>query len=269
MRPSSVAVHKRRDIFRKAEHARGIDAVWHHRAAIRRHACDPAELPRTQRGHRDVFAARVRLGKNRRSPGVVGIARRDIMHPRREAHARQLIHHPPQRFGESGMEWHREHIVQKHDVLLREHRPQGRRLRIGAGILRQPHRLRTATAQAENLHAMPVLGEKSPVFLHHALDPADHRRGRVMHEGDIHGSRDALSGGMRIVSIIIVLAIVYLVYGRNGEKQSVQTRLAEAQHEAAAVQPVAQQPQPAAVTGSLRAPIDRTRQVLELVKQRN
>ena len=74
---------------------------------------------------------------------------------------------------------------------------------------------------------------------------------------------------MRIVALIIVLAIVYLVYGRNGEKESPQNRVAEAQREAAQVEP----PQPSAstvvVSGSLRAPIDRTRQVLDLVKQRN
>jgi hypothetical protein len=75
---------------------------------------------------------------------------------------------------------------------------------------------------------------------------------------------------MRIVSIIVVLAIVYLVYGSRGEKQSPQSRVAEARQEAAAVQPMAPQPQAgAASSGSLRAPIDRTRQVLELVKQRN
>ena len=80
---------------------------------------------------------------------------------------------------------------------------------------------------------------------------------------------------MRIVAIIIVVAIVYLVYGRNGDKQSpqsLQSHLAEAQREAAAVQPNAPQgaPSPANSSGSsFRAPMDRTRQVLELVKQRN
>lgn len=72
---------------------------------------------------------------------------------------------------------------------------------------------------------------------------------------------------MRIVSIFIVLAIVYLLYGRNGDKQSPQSRIAEAQAEAAAVQP--SQPQSGEVRGSLRAPIDRTRQTLDLVKRRN
>jgi hypothetical protein len=74
---------------------------------------------------------------------------------------------------------------------------------------------------------------------------------------------------MRIVSIFVVLAIVYLVYGRHGDKQSPQTRIAEAQSEAAAVQPpTAQNPAPPPGS-SLRAPIDRTRQTLDLVKKRN
>ena len=77
---------------------------------------------------------------------------------------------------------------------------------------------------------------------------------------------------MRIISIIVVLAIVYLGYGRSGEKQSpqsLQSHVAEAQREAAAVQPLAPQTPAAQPSGSLRAPIDRTRQVLGLVKQRN
>ncbi len=87
--------------------------------------------------------------------------------------------------------------------------------------------------------------------------------------GRFHGAGDALSAGMRIVAIIVVLAIVYLVYGRNGDKQTPQSRIADAQREAAAVQPQTAQapaPQPGS---SVRAPIDRTRQVLDLVKQRN
>jgi hypothetical protein len=90
-----------------------------------------------------------------------------------------------------------------------------------------------------------------------------------VHERDVHGAGDALAAGMRIVSIIVVLGIVYLVYGRSGEKQSPQSRVAEAQHEAAAVQPAAPQAPAAQPTGSLRAPIDRTRQVLDIVKKRN
>ena len=87
--------------------------------------------------------------------------------------------------------------------------------------------------------------------------------------GPLHGAGDALAAGMRIISIIVVVAIVYLVYGRNGEKQSPQSHIAEAQREAAAVQPTAPQTPAAQPGGSLRAPIDRTRQVLGLVKQRN
>ena len=74
---------------------------------------------------------------------------------------------------------------------------------------------------------------------------------------------------MRIVALIIVVAIVYLVYGGNGEKQSLQNRVSEAQREAALVQPVQPSGTPAATNGSLRAPMDRTRQVLNLVKKRN
>ena len=74
---------------------------------------------------------------------------------------------------------------------------------------------------------------------------------------------------MRIVSIFIVLAIVYLLYGRNGDKQSPQSRIAEAQSEAAAVQPADAAPQPGEIRGSLRAPIDRTHQALDVVRKRN
>jgi hypothetical protein len=74
---------------------------------------------------------------------------------------------------------------------------------------------------------------------------------------------------MRIVALIIVVGIVYLVYGRNGEKQSPQSRVAEAQHEASLVQPAPPSAAPSAPSGSLRAPMDRTRQVLEQVKRRN
>jgi len=78
---------------------------------------------------------------------------------------------------------------------------------------------------------------------------------------------------MRIVAIVVVLAIVYYIYGRNGDKTSLQNRVAEAQDEAAKVMPAPQATQPQAAqpppTNSLRAPMDRTRQVLDQVKQRN
>ena len=87
--------------------------------------------------------------------------------------------------------------------------------------------------------------------------------------GRLHGAGDALSAGMRIISIFIVLAIVYLIYGRNGDKQSPQSRIAAAQTEAAAVQPLETSPQPGEIRGSLRAPIDRTHATLDLVRKRN
>ena len=71
---------------------------------------------------------------------------------------------------------------------------------------------------------------------------------------------------MRIVGIVVVLAIVYYIYGRNGDKTSLQNRVAEAQAEPAQVTPMSPPTQP---TNSLRAPMDRTRQVLDQVKQRN
>ena len=74
---------------------------------------------------------------------------------------------------------------------------------------------------------------------------------------------------MRIISIIVVLAIVYLLYGKHGEKQSPQSHIAEAQREAAAVQPTAVQTPAEQPGSSLRAPIDRTRQVLGIVQKRN
>ncbi len=87
--------------------------------------------------------------------------------------------------------------------------------------------------------------------------------------GRFHGAGDAVAGGMRIISIFIVLAIVYLMYGRNGDKQSPQSRIAAAQTEAAAVQPMEAAPQPGEIKGSLRAPIDRTHATLDLVRKRN
>ena len=77
---------------------------------------------------------------------------------------------------------------------------------------------------------------------------------------------------MRIVGIIVVLAIVYLLYGRDGDKQSpqsLQSRVADAQRDAAAVQPAAPPDSAPPVSGSLRGPMDRTKQVLRDVKQRN
>ena len=74
---------------------------------------------------------------------------------------------------------------------------------------------------------------------------------------------------MRIVALVIIVAIIYVLYGRNGEKQSPQNRVAEAQHEASLVQSTPASPAPTAPSSSLRAPMDRTRQILDLVKKRN
>lgn len=188
------------------------------------------------------------------------------MNPRDEADFLELIHESPQSLGEPWVEVHREHIVNEHNVLHRERRSEPGELRVGRPITRQQH-IRTA-APGDYRYTMAVFRKKMRVLLHHPLDSANDRGGGKMHERDVHGVSDALEGGMRIVSIFIVLAIVYLLYGRNGDKQSPQSRIAEAQAEAA-VQPTEAPPQPGEVRGSLRAPIDRTHQTLDLVKKRN
>jgi hypothetical protein len=116
---------------------------------------------------------------------------------------------------------------------------------------------------------MPAFRKKLRVLLHHPLHAADHRCGCKMQESYLHGSDDALKKAMRLVAIIVVVAIVYMIFGRGGEKQSPQGRIAEAQKEAALVQPASPSQPPPAASGSLRAPIDRTREVLSLVKKRN
>ena len=74
---------------------------------------------------------------------------------------------------------------------------------------------------------------------------------------------------MRIAVISLVLYTVTSFYGRNGDQQSPQSRIADALRDSAAVQPdTAQNPAPQPGT-SLRAPIDRTTQVLDLVMHRN
>ena len=74
---------------------------------------------------------------------------------------------------------------------------------------------------------------------------------------------------MRIVALIIVVGIVHLVYGKNGGAQSPHDRVEAARQEAAQVQPEPPSSMPVAANGSLRAPIDRTRLALDLVKTRN
>ncbi len=79
---------------------------------------------------------------------------------------------------------------------------------------------------------------------------------------------------MRLIGIIIVVAIIYIAYGKQNQQGGVNARVAAAQAEAAQVmpaQPQAQQPAPAAAPqgSGVRAPIDRTRAVMDLVKSRN
>lgn len=76
---------------------------------------------------------------------------------------------------------------------------------------------------------------------------------------------------MRIVALLAVVAIVYLFYGRTGEEQSPQARVAAAQQEAALVQPATApaSAQPTTISGSLRATVDTTHRTLDLVRKRN
>jgi|GEM_PF-959414 len=84
---------------------------------------------------------------------------------------------------------------------------------------------------------------------------------------------------MRFVGLIVVVAIVYVCFYKGTDKQSPAAKVEEAQKEANAVEPVtpvstttASRPAPppaSSGTNSLKAPIDRTRAVLEKVKERN
>ena len=81
---------------------------------------------------------------------------------------------------------------------------------------------------------------------------------------------------MRLIGIIIVVAIIYIAYGKQNQQGGVNARVAAAQAEAAQVMPAqpqaqAQQPAPAAApqAGGARAPINRTRAVMDLVESRN
>jgi hypothetical protein len=79
---------------------------------------------------------------------------------------------------------------------------------------------------------------------------------------------------MRFLALIVVVAIVYVAYGRAGKSNTPQNRVNAAQREVAQVMqqtPPPQQaaPPPAQPNGGLRAPIDRTRAVMEMVKGRN
>lgn len=72
------------------------------------------------------------------------------------------------------------------------------------------------------------------------------------------------------------MAIVYVCFYRGTDKQSPAAKVAAAQKEAAAVEPAtpaqnsgAQTPPPTGGTTSLKAPIDRTRSVLQQVQTRN
>jgi hypothetical protein len=82
-------------------------------------------------------------------------------------------------------------------------------------------------------------------------------------------------GGMRFVALLVVVAIIYAVWSHRVRTGSVTEAMKEA--DAVAAQPVAQattirpaaSAQPASSPSGLRAPMDRTRAVLNQVRQRN
>jgi hypothetical protein len=79
---------------------------------------------------------------------------------------------------------------------------------------------------------------------------------------------------MRLIALVVVMAIIYTVYGKKDSSKGTNARVAAAQAEAAKVMPAQPQqpvaaPAPAPQGGGLRAPIDRTRAVMGLVKERN
>jgi hypothetical protein len=83
---------------------------------------------------------------------------------------------------------------------------------------------------------------------------------------------------MRLIALVAVVAIIYSVYGKKKDTKGTNARIGAAQAEAAkvipaqqppAIQQAAAAPAPAAQSGGLRAPIDRTRAALDLVKERN
>ena len=76
--------------------------------------------------------------------------------------------------------------------------------------------------------------------------------------------------GMRFISLLVVVAIIYVAYSRRVQDVGPKSRVSEAIAEADKVMPL-QPPQPAAAPqgGGLRTPVDRTRKVMELVKARN
>ena len=75
---------------------------------------------------------------------------------------------------------------------------------------------------------------------------------------------------MRFISLFVVIAIIYVAYSRRVQDGGPKSRVTEAMAEADKVMPLQPQPPAAAPqSNGLRAPMDRTRKVMELVKERN
>ena len=75
---------------------------------------------------------------------------------------------------------------------------------------------------------------------------------------------------MRFISLFVVIAIIYFAYSRRVQDSGPNSRVAEAMAEADKILPPQPPPTVAAPQGSgLRAPMDRTRKVLNQVSGRN
>ncbi len=75
---------------------------------------------------------------------------------------------------------------------------------------------------------------------------------------------------MRFISLFVVIAIIYVAYSRRVQDSGPKSRVAEATAEADKIlPPQPQQPAAAQQSSGLRAPLDRTRKVMDLVKGRN
>lgn len=82
---------------------------------------------------------------------------------------------------------------------------------------------------------------------------------------------------MRYVALLVVIAIIYVAWSRRGPVTSVDKAMKEAdavtqttpqRNPPTVYPPTAQPAQPAQQSSGLRAPIDRTRAVMDQVKQR-
>ena len=177
----------------ETEKALGIQPVWNDATL---NSGKLFKLPPAQTGDRDVLESRMSAGDitpGRQFQGrktVVGIARREIMHPGNEPDLRQLRREAPNALRQCEMEGHGGDIVDEDDVLRRKLGSQdARQLFRISGIREQLHanaRVFTGPLIAKDRDLMPMLGKKPRMLGHNDLHPADDRRVGVMNESDFH-----------------------------------------------------------------------------------